>query len=284
MSIKEIIAAILSLLLLSEISFSNDIQGNFQVVEEKLGELKGDDKYDEAIELLNSIRADFPENDFEISDWYATIYLDAKQYDKAYDIWTEGHKKGYFYLLHPQLPPYKEIAETDEFRRLSEKDLELRTAAIEKSKSVKAIILPEHYDKTKEYPLLIALHGGGSTIKRSKSHWHSEKLNKEFIVMFIQSYRHYNLKKFGWSGGDDRARNDIRNLFDEVVSNYSIDTSSVIIGGVSAGGLMAIDIAVNDVIPIAGFYGICPAEPKELNTETASKMKKANLNNYGSRR
>ncbi len=250
------------------------------IPDERLWELADASEYDEAIVLLDSIRGNSQETSFEMSDWYATAYLGKKDYDRAFETWKTGHEKGYFYLLHPRLPAYKDIAEIEEFVLLSQRDTELRTEAIAKSKSIKEVLLPEEYDPEKNYPLLICLHGGGSTIERARSHWQSEKLRSEFVVMLVQSYRHYSLKKFGWRSGDERARADIRTLFEQTVSEYSIDTARIIIGGVSAGGVMAIDIAVANVIPLVGFFGVCPGEPEALSIETATLMNNRNLSGF----
>ncbi len=279
MSIKSLLLSIILSGFLTNISIGVE-KPDFGVIEDQLWELEENKLYDEIISLLDSIKADYPENGFEISDWYANAYLSKKQFDKAYSIWESGHGMSYFYLLHPQLPPYKEIAEADQFKKLSEKDLQLRNKALQKSKTLKEIVLPNNYDSKNKYPLLIVLHGGRSTIERSIRNWHSEKLNNEFIIMFVQSYRHYNLKKFGWRSGDERAHNDIKALFNETTTEYNIDTAKVIIGGISAGGVMAIDIASNNIIPIAGFLGICPAEPKGFNVEIANKMKELKLKGY----
>ncbi|MFH2036866.1 MAG: dienelactone hydrolase family protein [Candidatus Zixiibacteriota bacterium] len=253
---------------------------SFIDMEERLWELKGDKDYDEALSLLDSIKNSYPENEFEITDWYGNLYLDTKQYDKAYEIWADGHEKGYFYLLHPQLPPFKEIAETDEFKKLSEVDLDLRSKALEKSKSIREIVLPENYNKTKKYPLLIALHGGSSTIERAKSHWHSDKLQSDFIIMFVQSYRYYNLKKFGWSGGDERARADIKALYEETVAEYNIDTARVVIGGMSAGGSMALDMAGCGLIRLAGFFGVCPGKPASMTDSEIKSMAERGVKSF----
>ncbi|MFH2049217.1 MAG: hypothetical protein ABIJ12_07205 [bacterium] len=279
MLIRIFLKSLFIIIVINGISYCND-QISYDIIDDQLQKLTDTKMYDEIIRLLDSVGADYPEFNFEISDWYANTYLANRQYEKAYETWEKGHQKGYFYFLHPQIPLFKEIAETEIFKKLSEIDLQLRDEEMKQSKSIKEILIPQGYNPQKEYPLLVVLHGGGSSIKQSKRHWRSDRLNNEIVVLFIQSYRHYNSKKFGWRGGDQRARTDIKALFEETILEYNIDTTQVIIGGVSAGGVMAIDVAISDVIPLAGFLGVCPGDPPDLNIETATQMKELNLKGY----
>jgi predicted peptidase len=136
--------------------------------------------------------------------------------------------------------------------------MRLREEAITKSKTIDESITPQSYNPQEKYPLLIVLHGGGSSIKKEKKHWISERLKNEFVIVFIQSYLYYDMSSYGWLIADERARNDLRSCFNEIKDRYHIDTNKVIIGGISAGGYTAMDITINNIFPTNGFIAICP--------------------------
>lgn len=280
MSIRTSLLVLIGFLLASQAGNAQPSPASFLDLEDQLWRLSSEAKQAEVVDLLDSVSHDYPDNQFEISDWYGRLYLELKQYEKAFDVWADGHTKGYFYMLHPNIPLFKEVADIPRFKELSEADLALRSKAMETSQTISEIVLPDNYDPSNSYPLLIALHGGAGTIERAKRHWQSERLSSDFVVMFVQSYRHYNLKKFGWSGGDERSRADIRKLYDELVKEYRIDTTRVIIGGISAGWGMTIDIALSSSIPLAGFYGVCPGKPRAFEAELVAGMKARGLKGY----
>jgi predicted esterase len=95
----------------------------------------------------------------------------------------------------------------------------------------------------------------------SKPHWNSTQLGAHYLVAFIQSYLHYGMEGFGWARNDKRAREGTRGCFEEIVQRYRVDVSRVLIGGISAGAMMAMEVAIDDVVPIAGFVGVCPVMP-----------------------
>jgi predicted esterase len=114
-------------------------------------------------------------------------------------------------------------------------------------------------------PLFLALHGSGGSLGAAEKNWRSEKLENGFIVAYIQSYLHYGMKSYGWRRNDPRAREDIQSLFAQIVEENPVDLNRVVIGGLSAGGGVAIDVSLNGVVPTAGFIGVCPNKPDEFD-------------------
>ena len=90
------------------------------------------------------------------------------------------------------------------------------------------VYLPENYDKTKKYPLMIFLHGSASdetTIQRSK-----QLIPKNYIAV----------APFGRekSGGftNEHAQDDITEVITAVCEDYPIDTTKILLTGFSMGG------------------------------------------------
>ncbi len=90
-----------------------------------------------------------------------------------------------------------------------------------------SIAVPEEYNPAKEYPLLVYLHGSGEDDR--------DQLQKipdiEGMIRVAPSGR-------GTSNAysTNHAQDDIRECIDDVVRNYSIDTSRIILSGFSMGG------------------------------------------------
>ncbi len=231
----------------------------FDDIQEEVNRLEENQQYDSALSLMNGLFEKFPENEYEIIRELAYLNIQTKQYDKCRDLWQRGHDRGMFFGLFGHIPYFKPFKEMAWFDTLSKKDMEMRSQALENSRTFYEIVTPLNYDKNKSYPLLLVLHGGGSSIQRAKKHWHSSVADQDFIVAYIQSYMHYGLKEFGWAQKDPRAREEVKTCYDKIVAAYPVDTARVVIGGISAGGSAGMDLAINQIIPANGFLGICPA-------------------------
>jgi acetyl esterase/lipase len=240
-------------------------QSDFGEIELELNGLVENEAYEEALAVLESVSERFPEHDYELMAYQAELFARTGQHEKSLDIWEEGINKGYFFGIHPQWDFFKPFEKYERFHRIAEQDRRLREAADEKSKSTVKVVLPSRSMSEKKLPLFIALHGGGSSIQWAERYWKSEKLEREFIVAYMQSYLHDGMNSYGWRRYDPRARQEIRLLFKDVVNRYPVDKERIIVGGISAGGLMAIDVAINHVIPTTGFIGVCPGKPQEFD-------------------
>jgi predicted esterase len=246
---------------------------SYQQIEDSLDVLYDLEKYDQGIELIYKYRDDFPDYGYELSNSLTIFYRATEQYEKCMDIWEEGHKKGYFYGILPvrRYDPFKEY---ERFESIMQEDTRLRELANENTKTIVEVITPKELVPGKQYPLLIVLHGGGSSNARAKEHWESDMLKNNYIVAFIQSYFQFSTNTWAWRESDPRTHEDIQKIYRELIAKYPVDTSMVVIGGISAGGSAAIYVSMNEVIPAAGYIGVCPGMPEEFNSEKASALQK----------
>lgn len=251
----------------------------YQKIEDSLDVLYDLEKYDEAIELIHEVCGELPEYDYELSNSLTIFYRATKQYEKCIEVWEKGHKKGYFYGILPsrRYDPFKGYKR---FADIMKEDTRLRELATENSKSIVEVFTPREMMPDKQYPLLIVLHGGGSSNERAKEQWKSDMLDKDYIVGFIQSYFCMSLNTYGWRLSDPRTHEDIRTIYKDLIAKYPVDLSHVVIGGISAGGSAAIDISMNEIIPTAGFIGVCPGMPEEFDSEKAEALQKKGFRAY----
>jgi len=124
--------------------------------------------------------------------------------------------------------------------------MRIRKDALDKSKIKYEIILPTDYDNQRSYPLMIILHGGGSTIEKAKLNWKSESLNRDYIQVFFQSYQYHDMKSFGWGIADQRARKEIKQCYNEILQEFNVDLNIIITAGISAGAYTAMDLVLNN--------------------------------------
>jgi predicted esterase len=52
-----------------------------------------------------------------------------------------------------------------------------------------------------------------------------------------------------------------------------VDTNRVLIGGMSAGGFMSLDVVVHNVLPVTGYVVNCPGVPSDFEPAMADQMR-----------
>lgn len=91
-----------------------------------------------------------------------------------------------------------------------------------------SIKIPQNYDASKKYPLFVYLHGSGEDDRRVLAY------KKRTPGNFIE------LAPYGRGTSTcysiDNAQTDIQEAIDDVISNYSVDTSKIVLAGFSMGG------------------------------------------------
>jgi len=232
-----------------------------------VNKLEEEQQFEAAIKLTNDVWQHFPEKEFDLMK--ELIYLNSKtgRYNKNLELWKNGHQKGYFFLLNTRIKKYEPYLKYSQFKLLVKKDEELRLASFEKTKTIYEVLLPGPYDQDKKYPVTFILHGGGSNLQMARHRWHIiPELKSEYIIVYLQSYRSMDWNTYGWTSGDERAHRDVRKIFTEICRRYVVDTTRVLLGGMSAGGTMAFDLGLNGHLPLQGIIAFCPGKPWKMNT------------------
>lgn len=152
-------------------------------------------------------------------------------------------------------------------------DTELNARSMANTNAAYEIMTPREYSPDKKYPLVLMLHGGGGSISQDKIFWKADQLKElkaNYIFAFLQSSQVFEVNCYNWDNMET-ARKDIKQLYDEIIKKYPIDTDQVIIVGMSQGGQMAIDAAINNVIPVRGFLACCPSKAESLDKEAVKQ-------------
>ena len=133
--------------------------------------------------------------------------------------------------------------------------------------------LPLNYNVNCKYPLIIVLHGGSGNNNKAFYDWESKMINNDFISVYPRgrtlegSYTN----RYGQTG-----INDIKEIYQQIIEKYSIDTSLIILAGQSLGGNLAIQLSYNN-FPAKGLFLAFPVKPEDFDYKKASELKKKNL-------
>lgn len=232
--------------------------------------IKGE--YGLARNMVSEMMTLFPDRWYEQSKKMISINNSSGFYLENLNLFNEGHGRGCFYFIHPLMPEYSPYINLPGFDTISARDLFLRQQAIELARTSYTAEIPDSYSSEVSYPVILIFHGGGSTAKKAMEHWQVPALNKRFIKIYLQSYRHFDYNTFGWGTGDPRLDEDLRSIFNEIKGQYNIDTGKVFTAGISAGASAAIDISLRGVIPVKGFIAWCPDIPAFLRNRQFSAL------------
>lgn len=184
----------------------------------------------------------------------------------------------------------------------------LRIKAQEKATFQYKVYLPEGYTEDKEYPLFINLHGDCESMDFHYDYWRPDVfLRKGFIVVYPQSSQVIMHEGYAWLKyvldikGDeewldspsvcrlsesscyikesyDMAHSQIKECYDEVSKQYSIDENWILIGGFSGGASISVEITLANIIPIKGFISLCPEDkPKIFSKEKVEEAVKRGI-------
>ena len=141
------------------------------------------------------------------------------------------------------------------------------------------LLLPENYDSSKSYPLVLVLHGAGergSDNEAQLTHGGSLFLEKEIrekypaIVVFPQCpendywsnveksgmlmFAEFNFKK---DGAPTESLISVQKLLQTLLKEYKIDSKRVYVGGLSMGGMGTFEIVRRNPDMFAAAFAIC---------------------------
>ena len=196
------------------------------------------------------------------------LYIETKQFDKYLDKCEDLINLGisvFFEIRGNIYPGYTKALETNErFISLLERNNELVTKVKENSSVEYFVQKPEHYDKNKAYPLMMIFHGGIGNIQDNQHFWESDKLKEEYLVVYVQgrNYLSFLKRRFGTDG-----TKDVKKVYEQIKNDYLIDTTKILLGGPSAGGMLSIDLAINNHIPAQGLVLAFPVKPREFGAD-----------------
>ncbi len=249
---------------------------DYQSMRQRIGELFAQEKYAAAAVILKGGLDKFPDHQLANTINLALTALLQNDAEKTVYWLEEGHRRGLFFGKWAFLGDlWKPLADHARFRAFVQEN-EARIAAAQKQASMKLeLVKPAAFNPRRRYPLFIALHGGGENVAEFKPHWTSPRLQKEFVVAFVQSSQVADMKGFHWQE-DAVTLKELTLAYQQIQQQVSIDPRHVYIGGFSSGGYGSMIALISGIIPIRGFIILCPelpADPDDAQLASLAKRK-----------
>ncbi len=236
---------------------------SYEGMRARLGELYQQKKYAEAAELLDEVLLRFPGHVKANTYNLALMCGHLKQVDRGVAALLYGLEHGIWYgkfdFFNALWDPYRVHSGFQSFLDMNHKFLE---QAQKTAKSELMVKTPTDYSANKKYPLFVALHGGGENMADFSQRWRSERLEKEFIVAFIQSSQVISMDGYNWTEDMEISTKEIREAYQKILQEYPVNTELVLIGGFSSGGVASLVVALDGTLPVQGFVVLCPAKPE----------------------
>jgi predicted esterase len=244
-------------------------------IEEAATTLMEEEKFEEALALVEQTAAKLQGREFEVSDLTMNILFEAGRTEEALSVWEKGLEEGFFYFVIPRLDTFDGVRRNDRFRKLVARNNQLREIAQSESKPKYKVIKPASYSPEASYPLVMIIHGGNQSIVKAMDRWDPTAIGGDVIIAYVQSSRRADTKSYRWDlDGVDiysvpTAQDEVLGLYQEIVGAYAVDTGQVTLAGFSQGGNLALFMAAEGTIPAKGFIAGCPATTTPVPLETA---------------
>ena len=133
------------------------------------------------------------------------------------------------------------------------------------------VYLPDHYSPLKEWPLILAFHGGKGTAKKTIKQYSFNKLadKQGFMVVYPNGINK------GWNDGRIRSKkpqtsDDVKfilALLEKLTRDYTIDSHRIFSTGISNGAIFSIYLAYKIPDKILAIAPVCGSIPKNLENE-----------------
>ena len=244
-------------------------------IEEAAITLMEEEKFEEALALVEQTASKLQGREFEVSDLTMNILFEAGRTEEALSVWEKGLEEGFFYFVIPRSDTFDGVRRNDRFRKLVARNNQLREIAQSESKPKYKVIKPASYSPEASYPLVMIIHGGNQSIVKAMDRWDPTAIGGDVIIAYVQSSWRADTKSYRWDlGGVDiyslpTAQDEVLGLYQEIVGAYAVDTDQVTLAGFSQGGNLALFMAAEGTIPAKGFIAGCPATRTPISLETA---------------
>lgn len=231
----------------------------------------------EAIQLLETVLDSKikPFEEFEIVCFRLPfLYARQKEYDKFFKLWTDAQEKEYFFPFRTGDRPFPEflnkIKDKQQLQSLLNKNDDLRKTYGTKTNVEYFVQTPKNYSEKKKYPLIITLHGGWGSHTSTMKHYQSPLIESEYIVAYTQGS--VVRGTFLHSYDNENGLKNIQSVYKQVVKKYSVDTTRIILGSPSAGGMRSVQLSMDNLIPAKGLILAFPIKPRDLESGKVMDM------------
>ncbi len=228
--------------------------GFFEQAEAMMG-LYAEGKYDQALRLAEQLAADFPQEAASTSLWRLCLLSRSGRTEQALRTMSQALQQGLWWEERV-LRDDDDLAALQGLPAFETMVAECRRRRDEAQKSARPELVVALPQAQPPYPLLIALHGRGSSAGRDLRRW-QPVLARGWMLAMPQSSQCSSPAAFSW---DDAAlaREQIAAQYRQLAEQYPLDAERLILGGFSQGAALAIQAALRGPIPARGFLAVVP--------------------------
>ena len=181
--LRPLLAVGLILMCTSTFARTNEpLPSSWSDIEEAAITLVDQEKFDEALVLVEQIAPKLQGREFAVSDLTLTIRFEAGRTEEALTVWEKGLEEGYFYFVIPRSDTYDGVRRDDRFRKLVARNNQMREMAQSGSKPQYKVIKPASYSPDASYPLVMIIHGGNQSIVKAMERWDPTAIGENVFI------------------------------------------------------------------------------------------------------
>lgn len=239
------------------ITFSDLATGMFQRYNEG--------RYQEALDFVNQHAGEAPDETPTTTIWRICLESMSGQPDQAIETLAQAVDQGLWW--HPdaltQDPDLAAVQSSPRFQTLVDKVRQRYEQERQAARPEMQVFAPPS-DAPRPYPLLIALHGMGGSLRTTAPRW-QPLAQQGWLVAVPQSSQIVNLGGYIW---EDKAlaEAEVAAHLDRLLADYPVDEQRIVLAGFSQGAGLALTWALEGRFPAAGFIAVAPwlEKPEEV--------------------
>jgi predicted esterase len=242
-------------------------------------ELYNQRRYRDALDLLERGWESFPQQGL-MYHWKMCLAARAEEPTTAIQAFREALGHGHWYpeRLVREDEDLKSLQGVPEYEELVAVCMR-RYAAAETSAKPELLVVPPPESSSSPMPLLIGLHGNSQTAELAAHDW-SELRKRGWLLALPQSSRRLTSDAYMWDDFEKGAE-EVKEVCSRLADEYSIDPERILLGGFSAGGGLAIQLAISGALKARGFIVVGPyLQNLEVLTPHLAEARANRVNGY----
>lgn len=212
----------------------------FQQVMQEFMNRYGNKDYAEALDLLNQEQERFPAQAPQFYYNRACMLGVQKRVPETLAVLREADERGFFFdadTMHKDTD-FESLLGNPEFEKLVESFQTRHAQRQGQVSSSRLVVEPPGVAQASSVPLLLVLHGNGSSAAASEPYWKPAAAAGWLVGLVQSSQLGFSESAFVWND-EVRSLQDIETQLAEINKAYPVDPKRVIVGGFSMGGGIA---------------------------------------------
>ena len=235
----------------------------FQELTDEMMRFYQQDKYADALQLVERNANEFPEHSVDTTFWKMCLLTLCHRPEDVISVFQQGLDSGLWWAeSNFRDSDLDAVRDLPEFKVLVEASNKRCIEAQTQIGYDRAVLIPD--DIAGELPLLIFLHGRNGDKNYNLEYWDVAR-RRGWLVLSPQSRQAIYPGAYCWDKSE-QGLEDVLYHLEETVKIYKIDRRRIVIAGFSQGSGMAIYAALSGKVGARGFIGVGTfiAEPDSL--------------------